>query len=197
VVLSTRSLVLRVVLVFLEYCTIGDAVVHNESILAAVFVILSQHLDGLEHHVTEKKLSREIGLADGQGDLGPVVAGQIADEFADHLFADAKPAIAWMHGEVEYAQLDLVQFVYREADHLVVELDDYVDEVSLVHAVTKIFLGPGVVKGHPLDLQDFRHVTPKHVTNVDAESSFYQLPSRVHGNLSLFVVHLSPRDRQN
>jgi hypothetical protein len=159
---------LREILDLLKRRLAADAELHQEGVLAAVFVVTPQHFDGPKGHVPEEQLRRQIGFADCQGDFGSPMARKLADQLADHLPANPQAAIPGMDREVQYVQLGFVELVDHEANNLIVELGHHANAISLAEAAQKILFGPGEVETGTFGLKDFGHVSPDHPANVNA-----------------------------
>src|SRR5579871_1360988 len=109
------------------------------------------------------------------------MARQLADQFADHLPADAEPTLGWGHGEVQNVQLGLVQFIDHEADDFLVELRDHANAVALPQATKEVFFGPGMVEALLLRLQNLGHIAANHPPDMDA-NLVLQVSSCIHGS---------------
>ncbi len=129
---------------------VGEAVLHEEGVLAAVLVEGAQHAHRPELLGSEEQLPPGSSPAHLQGDAGAAVAGLLADELGDHLGPDAAAAHAGVDREIQDVQFVLVQLVDHEPDHFFALLGHHADAVALAQATQKVLLRPGKVEAFGL-----------------------------------------------
>src|SRR5215471_5559624 len=148
---------------------VGETVLHQEGVLAAVLVIRPQHAHCLESLSPEKQLRRQISFAHFQSDLCAAMAGKFADQLGHHLPAHPQAAKHRPDREIQDMKLGFVQFINHEADDFFALLGHHADAIALAQAAQKVLFGPCEFKAVLLGLENLRHVAADHPANVHAD----------------------------